>query len=147
MILEAYSRAVRGGAVRRDLTQERPLGALRMALEYGPPPIHHADQGGQYTAFDSTDRLRMNQVRIRRADTGEPTHNGLAERFMRTLKEELVDYADWHSFDEALADIQHWLKVEYNGCRIHSALNYATPAERDARWGKVSTRTPVPLLN
>jgi len=35
------------------------------------------------------------------ADTGEPTQNGLAERFMRTLKEELVDYSDWQTFDEA----------------------------------------------
>jgi putative transposase len=81
------------------------------------------------------------------ADTGEPTQNGLAERFMRTLKEELVDYADWHSFDQALAAIRHWLDVEYNVHRIHSALNYATPAEVDALWGKSDTRTPVPFLN
>jgi transposase InsO family protein len=118
-----------------------------MALEHGTPRIHHSDQGVQYTAFGYTDLLLVHQVRISMADTGEPTQNGLAERFMRTIKEELVDYADWHSFDEALAQIKHWLEVEYNVCRIHSALNYATPAEMDARWGKNSSRTPVPLLN
>lgn len=81
------------------------------------------------------------------ADTGEPTQNGLAERFMRTLKEELVDYADWHSFDKAQTAIQHWLEVEYNVCRIHSALDYATPAEVDALWGKSFPATFVPFLN
>jgi transposase InsO family protein len=137
VILDAYSRAVRGWALRRDLTKDLTLSALRMALQHATPSIHHSDQGVQYTAFDYTDLLHQHHVRISMADTGEPTQNGLAERFMRTLKEELVDYADWHNFDEALADIQDWLEVEYNVCRIHSALNYATPAEVDALWGQV----------
>lgn len=147
VILDAYSRAVRGWALRRDLSKDLTLSALHMALQYGAPSIHHSDQGVQYTAFDYTDLLHQHHVRISMADTGEPTQNGLAERFMRTFKEELVDYADWHSFDEAQVHIQHWLEVEYNVCRIHSALDYATPAEVDALWGKVSTRTPVPVLN
>lgn len=143
VILDAYSRAVRGWALRRDLTQELTLTALRMAFQHGIPRIHHSDQGVQYTAFDYTDLLRQNQVRISMADTGEPTQNGLAERFMRTVKEELVDYSDWHSFDDAYPLIQHWLEVDYNRLRIHSALDYATPAEMDARWGKAA----APLLN
>lgn len=147
VILDAYSRAVRGWALRRDLTKELTLSALRMALQHGTPSIHHSDQGVQYTAFDYTDLLSQNLVRISMADTGEPTQNGLAERFMRTIKEELVDYADWHTFDHAQAHIQHWLEVEYNVCRIHSALDYATPAEVDALWGRTTTRTSVPFLH
>src|SRR5206468_611225 len=131
VILDAYSRAVRGWALRRDLTKELTLTALRMALQQGAPRIHHSDQGVQYTAFDYTDLLLENHVRISMADTGEPTQNGLAERFMRTIKEELVDYAHWPSFDQAKVEIQHWLEVEYNVCRIHSALDYATPAQID----------------
>jgi putative transposase len=57
VILDAYSRAVRGWALRRDLTKELTLSALRMALQYGTPSIHHSDQGVQYTAFDYTDLL------------------------------------------------------------------------------------------
>jgi transposase InsO family protein len=147
VILDAYSRAVRGWALRRDLTKELTLTALHMALRQGTPSTHHSDQGVQYTALDYTNLLHKNEVRISMADTGEPTQNGLAERFMRTFKEELVDYADWHSFDEAYQHIQHWLEVEYNHLRIHSALAYATPAEIDAQWGKAIPRTLVPLLN
>lgn len=147
VILDAYSRAVRGWALRRDLTKELTLSALGMALQHGTPHFHHSDQGVQYTAFDYTDLLLENHVRISMADTGEPTQNGLAERFMRTIKEELVDYADWHNFDEAQVQIQHWLEVEYNVCRIHSALDYATPAEIDTLWGQSTPRTLVPFLN
>ncbi len=146
VILDAYSRAVRGWALRRDITKGLTLAALRMALHHGTSGIHHSDQGVQYTAFDYTDRLLENQVRISMADTGEPTQNGLAERFMRTLKEELVAYADWTGFNEAYPAIQHWLEVEYNTVRIHSALDDATPAEVDARWGKMTSETSVPFL-
>jgi transposase InsO family protein len=108
----------------------------------------------QYTAFDYTDLLLENHVQISMADIGEPTQNGLADdrrerrrqRFMRTFKEELVDYANWNSFDEAYPALQYWLEVEYNCLRIHSALDYATPAEVDARWGKMTPRTSVPFL-
>ncbi len=31
--------------------------------------------------------------------------NGIAERFMRTLKEEHVDYSEYEGFDDA----QHWV--------------------------------------
>jgi transposase InsO family protein len=145
--LDADSRAVRGWAFRRDLTKELTRSALRMALQHGAPGVHHSDQGVQYTAFDYTALLLENHVRLRMADTGEPTQNGLAERFMPTLKEDRVDYADWHTFDEAYAAIQHGREVEYTICRIHSSLNYATPAEGDALWGKSSSRTLVPCLN
>ncbi len=137
---------MRGWALRRDLTKELTLVALRMALQHGTPGIHHSDQGVQYTAFDYTDLLLENQIRISMADTGEPTQNGLAERFMRTFKEELVDYADWRGYDDAYPEIQSWLEVEYNTLRIHSALAYATPAEADARWGTMTARTSVPFL-
>ena len=68
-------------------------------------------------------------VRISMSDKGKPMQNGIAERFMRTLKEEHVDYADYADFPDAMRQIAQWLEVEYNTQRIHSALNYATPAE------------------
>ena len=48
---------------------------------------------------------------------------------MRTLKEEHVDYADYTDSPDAMRQIAHWIEVEYNTQRIHSALRYATPAE------------------
>ena len=71
-------------------------------------------------------------VIISMADTGQPTQNGLVERFIRTLKEEHVDYTEYTDFDDAVCQFRHWLEVEYMTERVHSALDYATPAEFEA---------------
>jgi len=129
VILDAYSRAVRGWAVSRSLSQELTLNALAMALATGKPLIFHSDQGSQYAAWLHTDQLINAGVRVSMSDKGKPTQNGIAERFMRTLKDEHVDYADYADFTDAQRQIAHWLEFEYNTQRIHSSLNYATPAE------------------
>ncbi len=129
VILDAYTRTVRGWALSRSLSQELTLTALRIALAKAKPLIFHSDQGSQYAAWLHTDRLDEVKVRISMSDPGKPMQNGIAERFMRTLKEEHVDYADYADFPDAMSQIAHWLEVEYNTQRIHSALAYATPAE------------------
>ena len=113
----------------RSLSQDRSLDALKMALTKGAPLIFHSDQGSQYSVWLHTDILDSAGVRISMSDRGKPTQNGIAERFMPTLKDEQVDYADYTDFQDARLQIALWLEVEYNTHRIHSALAYATPAE------------------
>jgi len=129
VILDAYSRAVRGWALSRSLSRDLSLTALRMALLGGTPMIFHSDQGSQYSAWLHTDMLHEAGIRISMSERGKPTQNGIAERFMRTLKDEHVDYADYADFQDAMRQIADWLELEYNTQRIHSALGYATPAE------------------
>jgi putative transposase len=90
VILDAYSRAVKGWSLTRSLSQELALDALRMALATGKPAIFHSDQGSQYSAWLHTELLLQAKVKISMSDQGKPMQNGLAERFMRTLKEEHV---------------------------------------------------------
>jgi transposase InsO family protein len=129
VVLDACSRAVRGWCLSRTLAQDITLSATRMALAHGAPFIFHADQGSQYAAWLHTDLLLGAGVHISMSDLASPTQNGIAERFMRTLKEEHVDYTEYRDFDDAQRQLAHWLEVEYNTCRVHSALGYATPAE------------------
>ena len=129
VILDAYTRAIRGWALSRSLSQELTLTALPMALVKGKPFIFHSDQGSQYSAWLHTEMLYEVGVRISMSDRGKPMQNGIAERLMRTLKEEHVDFADYADFPDAVRQIAHWLEVQYNTQRIHSALDYATPAE------------------
>ncbi len=132
VILDAHTRAVRGWALSRNIDEELTLTALEMALSQGVPFIFHSDQGSQYTAWRHTQRLLSLQVKISMTDTGQPTQNGLVERFIRTLKEEHVDYSEYDDFDDAYRQLKRWLEVEYMTERIHSALDYLTPAEFEA---------------
>jgi len=89
------------------------LNALTMALSRGQPLIFHSDQGSQYAAWLHTDILTQAGVRISMSDKGRPMQNGIAERFMRTLKEEHVDYADYADFQDAHQQIGIWVEVQY----------------------------------
>jgi putative transposase len=66
------------------------------------PMMFPSDQGSQYSAWLHTDMLDAAGTRISMSDKGKPMQNGIAERFMRTLKEEHVDYADYADFSDAM---------------------------------------------
>jgi putative transposase len=80
-------------------------------------------------------------VKISMSDKGCPTQNGMAERFVRTVKEEHVDYCEYVDYDDAYHQLKQWLEVEYMTERIHAALGYATPAEFEAV--ALATHTPL----
>ena len=132
VILDAYTRSVRGWALSRSLEQQLTLDALEMALAKGTPFIFHSDQGSQYAAWNHAERLLTRGVIISMSDTASPTQNGLVERFMRTVKEEHVDYSEYRDFEDAYHQLKHWLEVVYMTERIHEALAYVTPAEFEA---------------
>lgn len=136
VILDAYTRAIRGWALGRSLAQELTLKVLDRALATGHCPfIFHSDQGSQYAAWLHTDRLLAHGIHISMSDRGCPQQNGIAERFMRTLKEEHVDYSEYEDFDDAQRQLQHWLEVTYMTERLHQSLNYLTPAEFELAAG------------
>jgi putative transposase len=132
VILDAFTRALRGWALSRSLEQQLTLAALDIALVKGTPFIFHSDQGSQYAAWQHTDRLVGLGVNISLSDKASPTQNGLVERFMRTVKEEHVDYSEYRDFEDAYQQLKHWLEVVYMTERIHEALDYVTPAEFEA---------------
>ncbi len=78
------------------------------------------------------------------SDVGKPMQNGLVERFIRTLKEELVDYSEYDGFEDAYRQIAHWLEGEYMTRRLHSRLGYRTPLDFE---GQRFSQASYPLLN
>ena len=88
VLMDVFTRMVRGWQVSPHLTQPLTLKPLQHALTQSVPEIHHSDQGVQYlsTAYVST--LISHEIDISLAHRGRPWDNGYAERFIRTLKEE-----------------------------------------------------------
>ena len=134
VIMDLFTRRIRGWHLGRHLDGSLTRMALERALQVGSPEIHHSDQGVQYAATDYVDRLRALAVRISMAATGEPRENGYAERLMRTIKEEEVDLMEYLDFADALRQLGRFLDDVYNHKRIHSALGYLTPEEFEQQW-------------
>ena len=68
VILDVFTRAIRGWHLGRNLDHHLTLTALRRALAKHPAPeIHHSDQGVQYAATAYTEVLQDVAERLRRA--------------------------------------------------------------------------------
>ena len=54
--------------------------------------------------------------------------NAKAESFIKTLKQEQVHGRDWRDLDALRAELTTFFEITYNHQRLHSALDYQTPA-------------------
>ena len=134
VIMDVFTRSIRGWYLSRTLDQDLTLTALKRALAQHTPELHHSDQGIQYAATAYTDLLRATGVAISMAEVGEATQNGYAERLIRTIKEEEVDLSDYLDFADAYHQIGRFLEDVYMLKRIHSSLGYLTPVEFESQW-------------
>jgi len=145
VVMDVFTRAIRGWALSRSLEGELTLSALQMALEEHCPEIHHSDQGVQYAAIHYVQLLSAYNVQISMAAVGKAEENGYAERLMRTIKEEEVDLSEYQSFEDAFQQIGCFMEDVYMTKRIHSSLGYLTPAEFEAAFWLLQPQTDSPL--
>ena len=129
VLMDVFTRVIRGWQLRSNLSHSLTLSALEAALEQSVPEIHHSDQGVQYLSSAYVSRLLRHGVEISVAHRGCPWENGYAERLIRTLKEEEVHLNDYDDISQARTRIGHFIEQVYHQKRPHSALGYLTPIE------------------
>jgi transposase InsO family protein len=145
IILDVFTRSVRGWCLSRTLDQPLTLLALQSALQAHTPQIHHSDQGLQYASDAYVNLLKSHQVQISMAAVGKAEENGYAERFMRTIKEEEVDLSEYYDFNDAHQQMGNFIQDVYMTKRIHSSLGYLTPAEFESAWWRSQTQ-PIEVV-
>ena len=131
VLMDVFTRMIRGWQVSRHLTQPLTLRPLQHALTQSVPEIHHSDQGVQYLSTVYISTLIRHGIDISLAHRGRPWDNGYAERLIRTLKEEEVYLNEYDDIIDARARIEQFILQVYNQKRPHSALGYLTPVEFD----------------
>ena len=143
VLMDVFTRMIRGWQLSRHLTQPLTLRPLQQALSQSVPEIHHSDQGVQYLSTTYISTLTRYGIEISLAHRGCPWDNGYAERLIRTLKsvsipilsgEEEVHLNDYDDIMEATERIGHFIVQVYNQKRPHSALGYLTPVEFEQQY-------------
>jgi transposase InsO family protein len=144
IVMDVFTRAIRGWNLSRLLDMELTLKALKQGLSLCIPKIHHSDQGVHYASSQYTDLLSKYQIRISMSKAGKPEENGYAERLMRTIKEEEVNLSDYQDFDDAYRQIGRFIENVYMTKRIHSALGYLTPVEFELAYRQAQLEQTIP---
>ncbi len=127
-----YSRALVFRDLCLSLTTADVALVIQRALETLPrglaKPRIISDNGPQDLSTEVRSTLRDQEGIHSRIRVGHPKSHGKIERFPKTLKSECVRTQALGGFEEAKTIIEATVH-EYNHERLHSALNYLTPAD------------------
>ena len=135
VILDLYSRRVIGWAMSPRPDQHVALTALQMAMTHRCPRpglIHHTDQGATYTSVAYQRQLVQTGLVASMSRKGNCYDNAVVESFFSTLKNELVHERDYHTREEAQAEVFEFIEVFYNRQRLHQTLGYVSPVQFEA---------------
>lgn len=135
VLLDLYSRRVIGWAMSAKPDQHVALQALRMAVAHRRPRpglIHHTDQGALYTSMAYQHVLTQTGLVASMSRKGNCYDNAVVESFFSTLKNELVHDRDYHTREEAQAEVFEFIEVFYNRQRLHQTLGYVSPMKFEA---------------
>jgi transposase InsO family protein len=137
VIVDLFSRAVVGWALDATLATSLPVAALESALKRRRPSgalMHHSDRGCQYTSMRYRERLEAHGITVSMSRKGNCWDNAVAESFFATLKNELVHRRRWETRHQLRAAVFEYIDVFYNRRRLHSSLDYKTPAEVEQEY-------------
>ena len=91
--------------------------------------MHHSDRGVQYLCKAYVELLQQNEFLLSNSARGNPYHNAIVERFMKTLKQEEVYLMNYQTYLDVLENLPRFIEEVYNEKRVHSRIGYLTPSE------------------
>jgi transposase InsO family protein len=131
-IIDLFSRFCVGWALSAVNDRHLTLKALDMALCRRCPDaglLHHSDQGSTYASEDYQKELESHGLICSMSRRGNCYDNAAMESWFSTVKSELGE--SFESYGIAKAELFDYIEVFYNQQRLHSSLDYATPAEHE----------------
>jgi transposase InsO family protein len=135
-VIDLSSRRVVGWAMADHMRTELVSDALAMAVAARRPApglIFHSDRGTQYTSKEFTDLLAQHQMVQSLSRPRQCWDNAVAESFFSSLKLELIDRRAWATRGQVRRAVVDYIELFFNRRRLHSSLNYLTPAEYEAK--------------
>ncbi len=130
VVMDRCSRRIVGWAFGQQKNVVLTLRALDHAVaKRRPPPglIFHTDRGIEYYA--NAFRARLAQLHITQSMNrpGKVTDNAFMESFFHSMKADVIHGCKFSEDNEMLSVIRSYIPF-YNRSRIHSSLNYVSPA-------------------
>jgi transposase InsO family protein len=135
-VIDLASRRVVGWSMADHMEASLVCDALEMAIDARRPQagfIFHSDRGSQYTSGEFRSLLADAGGRQSLSRKGQCWDNAVGESWFSTLKEELIYRQSWATKTQVRRAVFEFVEVFYNRQRLHSSLDYLSPAEYEAR--------------
>jgi putative transposase len=128
VVIDEFTRECLAIEVARSFTARQVVEVLRYLFAVRGAPKHiRSDNGPEFVAKELNKWLKQANVQTLFIAPGSPWENGYVESFNGKLRDELLNGELFLSVAEARWVIDRW-RLDYNHHRLHSALNYQTPA-------------------
>ena len=134
VLLDLCSRRIVGWATRPTLETDLVCAALHLAVgrrRLTTSVLHHSDRGCQYTSDRYQQLLRTHGFHCSMSRPANCYDNAPVESFFHSLKNEIGESA-WPTRRAAAQTLADYIDAFYNRERLHSALDYRSPAQFEA---------------
>ena len=137
VVIDLFSRKVVGWSMRSDMHRSLVIDALEMGVYQRRPQlgglIFHSDRGSQYASEDFRAVIDKHGILASMSRRGNCWDNAVTETLFGSLKVERLHGERFETIRQAKDAVLGWL-LWYNRERMHSTLNYASPAEFEHGW-------------
>jgi len=137
VVIDLFSRKVVGWSMRPDMHRSLVIDALEMGVFQRRPwkgeLIYHSDRGSQYASEDFRCVLDKHGIHASMSRRGNCWDNAVTETLFGSLKVERLHGERFETIRQAKDAVLAWL-LWYNRQRMHSTLNYLSPAQFESRW-------------
>ena len=136
-VLDLFSRRIVGWSMADNMRTDLVENAFTMAKLRRCPLsgfLHHSDRGIQYASQQYQRILQKSGAIVSMSRKGNCWDNAVMERFFGTLKSECTDSKNYITRAEAKMDVINFIEMFYNNQRLHSTLNYMSPAQYEINF-------------
>ena len=133
---ELFSRKIVGWGMDEEMPQVLTQTAWHIALGLrapGPGLVHHSDRASQYAANNYRAILAARGIVVSMSRRGDCWDNAPMESFNGTIKVECVYPTHFATRNQARQALVEYIGY-YNTERMHSSLDYETPAAFERNW-------------
>jgi len=135
VVIDLCSRRVVGWSLADHMRSDLVVDALDQALQTrsSDQTIFHSDRGSQYGSAPFRKALAKAGLRQSMSARANPYQNAWTESFIGTLKHEMLQGGCFENASDARMEIFEYIDGYYNTHRKHSALEYRTPIQFEAK--------------
>lgn len=134
VVVDEWSHEVLAIEVRARIRSSDVIAVLaRLVSQYGPPAFIRSDNGPEFVAKAVRVWVETRGIQTSYIEPGKPWQNGVAESLINRFRDECLSLEWFRHRLEARTVIAGW-RQDYNQCRPHSSIGYATPASQRKQW-------------